>query len=89
MGLPKDLSLAGIRFIDGEKESELKDTIIKSVGHCLFISGSNPRSVLFSTYYYLKLHGAEWLWPGEDGEFLPSIKKARTDGFEIEENRFI
>ncbi|MBO3833291.1 MAG: hypothetical protein FGF51_07950 [Candidatus Brockarchaeota archaeon] len=86
LGLPKDLSLAGIRFIDGEKESELKDTIIlKSVGHCLFISGSNPRSVLFSTYYYLKLHGAEWLWPGEDGEFLPSIKKARTDGFEIEE----
>ncbi len=86
LGLPRDLSLAGIRFIDWEKESELKDTIIlKSVGHCLFISGSNPRSVLFSTYYYLKLHGAEWLWPGEDGELLPSIKKARTDGFEIEE----
>lgn len=84
LGLPKDLMLAGVDL--AVSEDELKDTIIlKTVGRCLFISGSNPRSVLFSTYYYLKLHGAEWLWPGEDGELLPSIKKARIDGFDVEE----
>lgn len=84
LGLPKDLMLAGINLT--VSEDELKDTVIlKTVGRCLFISGSNPRSVLFASYYYLKLHGAEWLWPGEDGELLPRIKKARIDGFDIEE----
>lgn len=64
--------LAGVNLAIGE--DEIKDTVIlKTVGRCLFISGSNPRSVLFASYYYLKLHGAEWLWPGEDGEFLPSV----------------
>jgi len=84
LGLPGDLMLAGVNLDAGEYEE--RDTIIlKTVGRCLFISGSNPRSVLFASYYYLKQHGAEWLWPGEDGEFLPSINKARTDGFDVKE----
>ncbi|MEM3426279.1 MAG: DUF4838 domain-containing protein [Thermoproteota archaeon] len=84
LGLPKDLLLTGVNL--AVSEDEKKDTIIlKTVGRCLFISGSNPRSILFASYYYLKLHGAEWLWPGEDGEVLPRIKNARIDGFDIKE----
>ena len=35
------------------------------------LAGSNPRSVLFAVYRYLKLHGCRWLYPGVDGEFIP------------------
>ncbi|MEM3746076.1 MAG: hypothetical protein QXZ66_05200 [Thermoproteota archaeon] len=57
LGLPKDLLLTGVNLAVSEYEK--KDTIIlKTVGRCLFISGSNPRSILFASYCYLKLHGA-------------------------------
>jgi len=68
------------------ERSELEDMIVlKTVGKKLFITGSNPRSVLFAAYRYLELLGAEWLWPGEDGEIIPRIEKARTDGFDLKE----
>jgi len=68
------------------EKSELDDTIVlKTLWEKLFITGSNPRSVLFATYHYLELLGAEWLWPGEDGEVLPEIERARIDGFDLKE----
>lgn len=38
------------------------------------LAGSNPRSVLFAVYRYLKLNGCRFLFPGAEGEFIP--KKA-------------
>ena len=35
------------------------------------LAGSNPRSVLFAVYRYLKLNGCRWLYPGVDGEHIP------------------
>ncbi len=35
------------------------------------LAGSNPRSVLFAVYRYLKENGCRWLYPGVDGEFIP------------------
>ena len=35
------------------------------------LAGSNPRSVLFAVYRYLKLNGCRWLYPGIDGEHIP------------------
>ena len=35
------------------------------------IAGSNPRSVLFSVYEYLRQNGCRWLLPGVDGELIP------------------
>ena len=35
------------------------------------IAGSNPRSVLFAVYEYLKKNGCRWLYPGIDGEYIP------------------
>jgi len=83
LGTLEDLAGLHVQFCEG---SEIDDTIVlKSVGKKLFITGSNPRSVLFATYHYLELLGAEWLWPGEDGEVLPEIEWARTDGFDLNE----
>jgi hypothetical protein len=35
------------------------------------LAGSNPRSVLFAVYRYLKLNGCRFLFPGVDGEHIP------------------
>ncbi len=39
------------------------------------LAGSNPRSVLFAVYRFLRLNGCRWLFPGIDGEYIP-IKTA-------------
>lgn len=35
------------------------------------LAGSNPRSVLFAVYRFLKLNGCRFLMPGIDGEHIP------------------
>ncbi len=35
------------------------------------LAGSNPRSVLFAVYRYLRENGCRWLYPGIDGEYIP------------------
>ena len=35
------------------------------------LAGSNPRSILFAVYRFLKENGCRWLYPGVDGEFIP------------------
>ena len=35
------------------------------------LAGSNPRSVLFAVYRYLRENGCRWLYPGVDGDFIP------------------
>jgi len=35
------------------------------------LAGSNPRSVLFAVYRFLKLNGCRWLFPGVNGEYIP------------------
>lgn len=38
----------------------------------LFLTGGSPRSVLYATYSFLQDDlGIRWLWPGDDGEFMP------------------
>ena len=56
---------------------------IQSVGPSLAIAGVNPRSVLMGAYEYLRMLGAEWLWPGEDGEDLPRIAAVPLEGFQV------
>ena len=43
------------------------------------VRGSNPRSVLFGVYRYLKELGCTWVRPGADGEFIPVRSVEKTD----------
>ncbi len=38
-----------------------------------YIAGSNPRSVLFGVYDYLKSCGCRWIRPGKNGDFVPEF----------------
>lgn len=49
------------------------------------ITGSNPRSVLFSVYRYLRELGFRWLRPGVRGVITPKAKSALLRGVEIDE----
>ena len=35
------------------------------------LAGSNPRSVLFAVYRFLRENGCRWLYPGIDGDYVP------------------
>ena len=37
------------------------------------ILGSNPGAALLAVYRYLRLCGCRWLFPGEDGEWIPML----------------
>lgn len=56
---------------------------VRSVDESLLIGGVNPRSVLMGAYEYLRQLGAEWLWPGEDGEVLPKLDHVPLAGFNL------
>ncbi len=56
----KDLSLDDILHVDVDGEGNG------------IIAGSNPRSVLLAVYRYLTKNGCRWLFPGVDGEYIPT-----------------
>jgi hypothetical protein len=86
---------AGIYLATGEQAGvpvappEAEDTewddgwTIRSVGRSLVVAGVNPRSTLIASYEYLRRLGAEWLWPGPDGECLPRIETIPLSGFDL------
>ncbi len=57
---------------------------VRSIGEALVIGGTNARSVLMGAYEYLRELGAEWIFPGADGERLPEIEEVPLSGFDLE-----
>ena len=61
----------------GLSTEEVEDPLLDDVLHieCTatggVIAGSNPRSVLFSVYRFLRENGCRWLYPGVDGDYVP------------------
>lgn len=57
--------------------SEAKDPVWDDVVHIDttaqggILAGSNPRSVLFAVYRFLRLNGCRWFYPGPEGEYVP------------------
>jgi len=61
------------------------ELLVRSAGDSLILTGSNERSVLFAAYRWLQALGAQWVRPGKEGEFLPSIAVPALDGWDIHE----
>lgn len=68
LGLFEDFGLSMIEVGD----PSLDDVVhIDTTGNEGILAGSNPRSVLFAVYRFLKENGCRWLYPGVDGEYIP------------------
>jgi len=67
LGLLEDFGLP----FEGE-DKELDDVIhVDADEKGGILAGSNPRSVLFAVYRFLRENGCRWLYPGVDGDFVP------------------
>lgn len=67
LGLLEDLGLPN------EAEDPVLDDIIHidTTPEGGILAGSNPRSVLFAVYRFLRENGCRWLYPGVDGDYVP------------------
>lgn len=73
---------------------EAKDSVLDDVVHIDtkeaggILAGSNPRSVLFAVYRFLRLNGCRWLYPGVDGEHIPVRDIVPTTYHKMADHRF-
>lgn len=52
------------------------------------LAGSNPRSVLFAVYRYLKLNGCRFFFPGAEGEHIPRKNVAPQKYHKLADHRY-
>ena len=68
LGLMQDLSLDTSDAADPALDDLLYIETTETGG---VIAGDNERSVLLAVYEFLRQNGCRWLFPGEDGEYIP------------------
>lgn len=63
------------KFPKNHRAGELKDDgfYIDSDGRCIYITSDLPRGVLFGVYHLLEALGCKWIFPSEDGEYIPKV----------------
>ena len=84
LGLLEDFGLP----FEGE-DKRLDDVIhIDTTEDGGVLAGSNPRSVLFAVYRFLRLHGCRWLYPGVDGEYVPVTELKPQSYHKLADMRF-
>lgn len=74
--------------------NEAEDVVLDDVIHVDttseggILAGSNPRSVLFAVYRFLRLNGCRWLFPGPDGEYIPRKPVTAQSYHKMADHRF-
>ena len=73
-----------------EAEDPLVDDIVHiETNECGgILAGSNPRSVLFAVYRYLKLNGCRFLCPGAENEHIPRQKVVPQSYHKLADHRY-
>jgi hypothetical protein len=55
------------------KADKVEQLAVYTIGNNLYLAGNNPRGCLYAVYSFLERElGVRWLWPGDDGEFMPA-----------------
>ena len=86
LGLMSDFGLD----VSDVENTELDDIIyIDTKANEGIIAGSNPRSVLFAVYEYLKKLGCGFYYPGFDGEFIPTSHTTDPKDLANVKHRFV
>ncbi len=86
LGLMSDF---GLDTSDVEN-TELDDIIYIDTKGCEgILAGSNPRSVLFAVYEYLKKQGCGFYYPGIDGEYIPYSATKNPEDLASVKHRFV
>ena len=84
LGLLEDFSIP----FEGE-DPVLDDVIHIETTECGgILAGSNPRSVLFAVYRFLRENGCRWLYPGIDGEYIPTQEIRGIQYHKLADHRF-
>ena len=61
-----------LKIVDGE----IEELTVRTLGGNLYLAGNQPRAALYAVYSFLQNQlDARWFWPGDDGEFLPTLKQ--------------
>lgn len=73
-----------------ESPDPVKDDVIhiETNENSGILAGSNPRSVLFAVYRYLRENGCRWLYPGIDGDYIPTKFVEPVSYHHAYENRY-
>ncbi len=73
---------------EGE-DAELDDVIhVEADAKGGILAGSNPRSVLFAVYRFLRENGCRWLYPGIDGDYVPLKELGPVSYHKMADHRF-
>ncbi len=60
-----------LKIVDGE----IEELTVRTSGGNLYLAGNQPRAALYAVYSFLQNQlDVRWFWPGDDGEYLPSLK---------------
>jgi len=84
LGLLEDFGLPN------EAEDPVLDDIIHidTTAQGGILAGSNPRSVLFAVYRFLRENGCRWLYPGVDGDYVPVKDIEGVQYHKVADHRF-
>ncbi len=56
-------------------DGNIEEVAVRTSGGNLYLAGNQPRAALYAVYSFLQNQlDVRWFWPGDDGEYLPSLK---------------
>ena len=73
LGTPQSNPAIKEKIMDLKLSEAIQQEIaVYTIDSNLYLAGNSSRAVLYSVYVFMQdVMGVQWLWPGDDGEFIP------------------